>query len=53
MKHLITGFMVSIISTGAFAGTIAQPPVSVPEPGMLGLFAAGLTALFLAKKFRK
>lgn len=52
MKYLITGLFVSAISTAALAG-IAPTPVPVPEPGMLGLFAAGAAALFIARKFRK
>ncbi|MDK8463499.1 PEP-CTERM sorting domain-containing protein [Marinobacter sp. SS13-12] len=52
MKYLITGLTVSMLSATALAGATA-PPVSVPEPGMLGLFAASVAALFIAKKFRK
>lgn len=52
MKHLITALFVSAISTMAIAGS-APPPTVVPEPGMLGLFAAGIVALFVARKFRK
>lgn len=50
MKYLMTGLTVSLFSTAAMAGTA---PVEVPEPGMLGLFAASVAALFIARKFRK
>lgn len=50
MKYLITGLTVSMLSTAATAGSA---PVQVPEPSMLGLFAASLAALFIARKFRK
>ncbi|NMT65106.1 PEP-CTERM sorting domain-containing protein [Marinobacter orientalis] len=53
MKYLITGLTISMLSTAAMAGATAPPTVSVPEPGMLGLFAASVAALFIAKKFRK
>ncbi|MBL3555249.1 MULTISPECIES: PEP-CTERM sorting domain-containing protein [Marinobacter] len=53
MKHLTTGLFVSMLSSTALAGVAVPPPVSVPEPGMLGLFAAGMAALFIARKFRK
>lgn len=53
MKYLITGLVVSMLSATALAGATAPPPVSVPEPGMLGLFAASVAALYVAKKFRK
>jgi len=53
MKYLITGLIVSMLSATALAGTAVPPPVSVPEPGMLGLFAASVAALFIVKKFRK
>ncbi|WP_155939918.1 PEP-CTERM sorting domain-containing protein [Marinobacter sp. HL-58] len=49
MKNLMTGLTVSLLSTSAMAGTA----VVVPEPGMLGLFAASVAALFIARKFRK
>jgi len=52
MKYLITGLIVAMFSASALAGT-AQPPVEVPEPGMLGLFAASVAALFVFRKFRK
>lgn len=52
MKYLITGLTISMLSTAATAG-VAPPPVQVPEPGMLGLFAASVAALFIARKFRK
>lgn len=52
MKHMSTGLFVFVFSTAAMAG-LAQPPVQVPEPGMLGLFAAAVTALLIARKFRK
>ncbi|WP_143752353.1 PEP-CTERM sorting domain-containing protein [Marinobacter guineae] len=50
MKYVITGLIFSTLSATALAGTA---PISVPEPGMLGLFAASVAALFIAKKFRK
>ena len=53
MKYLITGLIVSILSATALAGAPLPPPVAVPEPGMLGLFAASVAALYIAKKFRK
>lgn len=49
MKYVITGLVLSMLSAAALAGA----PVTVPEPGMLGLFAASVAALFIAKKFRK
>ncbi|WP_158538953.1 PEP-CTERM sorting domain-containing protein [Marinobacter vulgaris] len=52
MKYMITGLTISMVSTAAMAGT-APPVVSVPEPGMLGLFAASVAAIFIAKKFGK
>lgn len=51
MKYLITGLIIAALSTVATAGATA--PVQVPEPGMLGLFAVSLTALLIARKFRK
>ena len=53
MKHLITGLIISMVSATAIAGTVAAPPITVPEPGMFGLFAISVAALFIAKKFRK
>ncbi len=50
MKYVITGLILSTLSATALAGTVITP---VPEPGMLGLFAASVAALFIAKKFRK
>jgi hypothetical protein len=50
MKYLMTGLTVLLFSTAAMAGA---EPVKVPEPGMLGLFAASVAALFIARKFRK
>lgn len=47
MKYLITGLVVSMLSATALAGATA--PVSVPEPGMLGLFAASVAALYIAR----
>ncbi|MFN2362012.1 MAG: PEP-CTERM sorting domain-containing protein [Marinobacter sp.] len=52
MKYLITGLIVSMLSATALAGA-GPPTASVPEPGMLGLFAASVAALFIARKFRK
>lgn len=52
MKYVIAGLIITAVSTTAIAG-VASPPVTVPEPGMLGLFAASVAALFIAKKFRK
>lgn len=50
MKYVITGLIFSMLSATAVAGSV---PVSVPEPGMLGLFAASVAALFVVRKFRK
>ncbi|WP_227506795.1 PEP-CTERM sorting domain-containing protein [Marinobacter subterrani] len=41
-----------MLSATALAG-IVPPPVSVPEPGILGLFAASVAALYVVRKFRK
>jgi len=49
MKYVITGLILSMLSATALAGTVAV----VPEPGMLGLFAASVAALFVVRKFRK
>ena len=49
MKYLITGLIISTLSATASAGVA----VTVPEPGMLALFAAGVASLFIARKFRK
>jgi hypothetical protein len=53
MKYLITGLIISTLSATAMAGSVPGTPVEVPEPGMLGLFAASVAALFIARKFRK
>ncbi|WP_203141620.1 PEP-CTERM sorting domain-containing protein [Marinobacter mangrovi] len=54
MNYLIVGLIASLFSAAALAGAPVEPPTaSVPEPGMLGLFAASLTALIIARKFRK
>jgi len=50
MKYVITGLILSMLSATALAGST---PISVPEPGMLGLFAASVAALFAFRKFRK
>ena len=44
-------FVTTLASASAMAGM--GPPVQVPEPGMLGLFATAGVALFLLKKFKK
>jgi len=49
MKYVTTGLILSTLSATAIAGTA----VVVPEPGMLGLFAASVAALFAFRKFRK
>ena len=41
----------SLCSTSVFAGI--APPVSVPEPGILGLLAAGAVAVLYVTKKRK
>ena len=55
MKYLITGLIISMLSATALAGALIEPPpvAEVPEPGMLGLFAASVAALFVFRKFRK
>jgi hypothetical protein len=55
MKYLITGLIVALFSASALAGSAPNPgPIAeVPEPGMLGLFAASVAALFIVRKFRK
>jgi|GEM_PF-1731234 len=52
MKYIITGLILSTLSATALAG-ITVTPTPVPEPGMLGLFAASVAALFVVRKFRK
>lgn len=52
MKTFTTLVLLSLVSSAAIAG-IDGPPVSVPEPGVLGLFATAGVMLFLARKFRK
>jgi|SaaInlStandDraft_2_1057019.scaffolds.fasta_scaffold752113_1 hypothetical protein len=40
----------AFIAGSAFAGeVITLPPTKVPEPGMIGLFAAGAVAVVLLK----
>ncbi len=46
-------FVTTLASASAMAGLVTTPPVQVPEPGMLGLFATAGVALFLLKKFKK
>lgn len=54
MKYLITGLIVAMFSAAIHAGIDVPPPVvEVPEPGMLGLFATSVAALFVVRKFRK
>jgi len=55
MKYLITGLIVAMFSASALAGSSpgSGPITEVPEPGMLGLFAASVAALFIVRKFRK
>jgi len=56
MKYLITGLIVALFSASALAGLVPPDPGpihEVPEPGMLGLFAASVAALFIVRKFRK
>ncbi len=54
MKTLTNVLFLTLVSSAAIAGGIDyQPPVSVPEPGILGLFATAGVTLFLARKFRK
>ncbi|MEE3119237.1 MAG: PEP-CTERM sorting domain-containing protein [Pseudomonadota bacterium] len=53
MKTLTTVLLLTLVSSAAIAGIDYQPPVSVPEPGILGLFATAGVTLFLARKFRK
>ncbi len=51
MKTLTTLVLFSLVATAAVAGD--NGPISVPEPGVLGLFATAGVMLFLARKFRK
>jgi hypothetical protein len=56
VKTTIAFVLLSLISAAAMAGGVGgefQPPASVPEPGILGLFATAGVMLFLARKFRK
>lgn len=53
MRHLITGLMISAISTAAFAVEAVPPTVELPEPGTLGLLGASVAALIAVRKFRK
>lgn len=56
MKTAITFVLLSLASAAVIAGTAngdILPPQSVPEPGVLGLFATAGVMLFLARKFRK
>ena len=48
MKYVITGLVFSALSATANATSLVAP-IDVPEPGMLGFLAAGLTALIAFK----
>lgn len=47
MKYVITGLVCFALAGTANAGIVA--PIELPEPGMLGLIAAGATALIAIK----
>ena len=54
MKTTAAFVLLSLASAAVLAGNGDYlPPVSVPEPGVLGLFATAGIVLFLARKFRK
>jgi hypothetical protein len=38
----------SLLATAAIAGNVIDPPVSVPEPGTLGLLAMGVAGVVAA-----
>lgn len=54
MNKLIVLSVLTMMSASAMAGSPnGLPTVTVPEPGMLGLFATATVALLLLKKFKK
>lgn len=53
MRKIINTISLSLVgvvmTASAFAGIIETPRIPVPEPGMIGLFAAGAVAVILLK----
>jgi hypothetical protein len=51
-RHILQGTLAlaaSVLTNVAFAGVVVERPVAVPEPGTLGLLAAGVAAAAVAR----
>ncbi len=52
MKKVTLGVLTlaaGAIAASAFAGVVIPPPTALPEPGVLGLLAAGVVAVIVVR----